>query len=74
MNLCKKWKDACIRSIIVQRPGGHGVQGNNADATPMLDQSLAIREKILGPDHPELAESLDDKAARLGAEVRIMQR
>ena len=31
------------------------VQGRYADAEPLFKRSLAIREKALGPDHPDVA-------------------
>jgi hypothetical protein len=30
--------------------------GRSADAEPLYKRSLAIREKVLGPDHPDIAE------------------
>jgi len=37
-------------------------EGRNTDAEPRYKQSLAIREKTLGPDHPEVAQSLGNLA------------
>jgi CHAT domain-containing protein/Tfp pilus assembly protein PilF len=37
-------------------------QGRYADAEPLFKQSLAIREKALGPDHPDVALSLHNLA------------
>ena len=34
-------------------------QGYYADATPIAEKALAIREKVLGPDHPDVAQSLN---------------
>ena len=57
------------------RPGssrcGHGLnnlaglydaQGHYAQAEPLYKRSLAIREKALGPDHPDVATSLNNLA------------
>ncbi|HXM56583.1 MAG TPA: tetratricopeptide repeat protein [Candidatus Dormibacteraeota bacterium] len=33
-----------------------------ATARPLLEHALAIRERVLGPDHPDTAESLDNLA------------
>ena len=37
-------------------------QGRYADAEPLYKRSLAIREKSLGPDHPDVATSLNNLA------------
>src|SRR5215831_15374365 len=36
--------------------------GHYADAEPLLKRSLAIREKALGPDHPDVATALNNLA------------
>jgi tetratricopeptide (TPR) repeat protein len=36
----------------------HKDQGRFADAEPLFKRSLAIREKALGPNHPDVAASL----------------
>ena len=38
-------------------------QGRYADAEPLYKRSLAIREKALGPEHPDVAYSLNNLAA-----------
>jgi tetratricopeptide (TPR) repeat protein len=35
-------------------------QGRYADAEPLYKRSLAIREKALGPNHPDVATSLNN--------------
>jgi hypothetical protein len=37
-------------------------QGKYADAIPLAQRALAIREKTLGPDHPDVATSLNNLA------------
>ncbi len=37
-----------------------------AEAEPLHERSLAIREMALGPDHPDVAPSLENYAALLG--------
>jgi tetratricopeptide (TPR) repeat protein len=37
-------------------------QGKYGDALPLYKRSLAIRERILGPNHPEVAGSLNNLA------------
>jgi hypothetical protein len=37
-------------------------QGRDAEAEPLYLRALAIREKALGPDHPQLAPSLESLA------------
>eukprot|EP00752_Nemacystus_decipiens_P017370 g15565.t2 len=41
------------------------LQGNYDDAKPLYERSLAIREKVLGPDHPDVASSLNNLAGLL---------
>jgi tetratricopeptide (TPR) repeat protein len=38
-------------------------QGRYADAEPLYKRALAIREKTLGPDHPDVAQSLNNLAS-----------
>jgi CHAT domain-containing protein len=38
-------------------------QARFTDAEPLFGRALAIREKSLGPDHPDVAQSLDNLAA-----------
>ena len=40
-------------------------QGRYADAEPLFRRSLAIQEKALGPEHPNVATSLENYAAWL---------
>lgn len=47
-------------------------QGKYAEAEPLLEQSLAIQEKTLGPEHPEVALSLHNLAALLDRQVSIL--
>ncbi len=37
-------------------------QGRYADAEPIFRRSLAIKEKVLGPEHPGVANSLNNLA------------
>ncbi len=37
-------------------------QGRYADAEPLYKRALAIREKALGPNHPDVASSLNNLA------------
>jgi tetratricopeptide (TPR) repeat protein len=39
--------------------GLYSTQGGYADAEPLYERALAIREKALGPDHPDVANSLN---------------
>ena len=34
----------------------YSIQGRYADAEPLYKRSLAIQEKVLGPDHPDVAQ------------------
>ena len=40
-------------------------QGKLDEALPLFKQSRAIREKVFGPDHPSVAESLNNEALLL---------
>ena len=40
-------------------------QGKLEEALPLYDRALAIDEKVLGPDHPDVAGDLNNKAALL---------
>ena len=35
-------------------------QGKYVEAEPLLKRSLAIREKALGPEHPDVAQALEN--------------
>jgi len=41
------------------------VQGDYAGARPLYERALAIRERALGPDHPDVANSLNNLATLL---------
>ena len=47
-------------------------QGRLDEADPLSKRSLAIHEKVLGPDHPDLATVLDNRATLLKAQVRAV--
>ncbi|CAB1107477.1 unnamed protein product [Ectocarpus sp. CCAP 1310/34] len=40
-------------------------QGNYAEAKPLYERSQAIRKKVLGPDHPDVATVLNNRAGLL---------
>ena len=46
-------------------------QGHYEDAKPLFERSLALREKALGPDHPDVASSLNNLAVLLDNQVRV---
>ncbi|CAN0531556.1 unnamed protein product [Ectocarpus sp. 8 AP-2014] len=41
------------------------MQGKYDDAEQLYERSLAIREKLLGPEHPDVAQSLNNRAGLL---------
>ena len=43
-------------------------QDNYAAAEPLYVRSLAIREKVLGPEHPDVATSLNNLAELFSAQ------
>ena len=48
-------------------------QGRLDEAGPLFERSLAIREKVLGPDHPDVAQSLNNRALLLQDQVRTVR-
>ena len=46
-------------------------QGRYADAEPLYKRSLAICEKALGPDHPDVAMSLNNLAVLYASKVAM---
>ncbi len=48
-------------------------QGQYAQAEPLYKRSLAIREKALGPDHPDVATSLNNLAELYRAQNQYAQ-
>ena len=57
-------------SYLLDRLGSyrHGALGAYAAARPLFERGLAIREKALGPDHPDIAVSLNNLATLLYAQ------
>ena len=45
-------------------------QGKYAEAEPLVKRALAIYEKALGPEHPDVARSLENYAALLRETAR----
>lgn len=45
------------------------MQGQYAEAEPLYERSQAIREKVLGLDHPDVAESVINWAGLLARQV-----
>jgi tetratricopeptide (TPR) repeat protein len=45
-------------------------QGEYAKAEPLCKRALAIREKAFGPDHPDVAQSLENLAGLYRANKR----
>jgi len=41
------------------------IQGKYAEAEPLYKRALTINEKALGPEHPEVAQSLENYSALL---------
>ncbi|CAN0589020.1 unnamed protein product, partial [Ectocarpus sp. 12 AP-2014] len=46
-------------------------QGKYADADPLYLQAIEIQAKILGPEHQDLATTLNNLAALLEIQVRV---
>lgn len=49
------------------------MQGKCAEAEQLLRQAQAMREKALGPEHPDVAASLNYRARLLKAQVRAVR-
>ena len=49
------------------------LEARYAEAEPLLIKALAIREKILGPDHPDVAVGLYDLATVYFAQNRLAE-
>src|SRR5215831_2077948 len=49
------------------------VQGKYAEAEPLYKRALGIREKTLGPDHPDVASSLNSLAALYRAQGKYTE-
>jgi tetratricopeptide (TPR) repeat protein len=54
-------------------------QGDYAKAEPLYNRSLVILEKALGPDHPNVAASLENlaglyRATKRGAQAEALER
>src|ERR687895_1449144 len=45
---------------LTERAAAHISKGEYQKALPLLERALAIREKQLGPEHPDTATSLND--------------
>ncbi len=55
----------------------YSAQGKYAEAEPLHERALAIREKALGPEHPNVAKSLENysdllRKTRRGDEAAMM--
>ena len=46
------------------------LQGKYAEAEPLYEQCQRIKEKVLGPEHPSLAATLNSRAGLYKAQVR----
>jgi tetratricopeptide (TPR) repeat protein len=51
----------------------HESQGQYAQAEPLYKRSLAIREKLLGTNHPDIAENLKNMAALYRKTGRVQE-
>lgn len=49
-------------------------QGKNNQAMSLYEQSLAVMEKAVGPQHPQVAEFLDNQALWLESQVKTDSR
>ena len=54
-------------------PGCTTAQGRYAEAEPLYKRALAIREKALGPDHPDVGTSLNNLAVLYQAQGRYAE-
>ena len=52
-------------SVLWNSQNSSTAQGKLEEAAPLYKRSRAIREKVFGPDHPSVAESLNNEALLL---------
>lgn len=50
------------------------MQGKHAEAEALYRRSQAIREEVLGPRHPDVAEVLNNRATLLKSQVCLLAR
>ncbi|MEJ5346574.1 MULTISPECIES: tetratricopeptide repeat protein [Chloroflexus] len=60
--------DVLAARLLMQTGRLLDIQGEYAAARPLLERALAIRERSLGPDHPDTATSLNNLALCLQAQ------
>jgi hypothetical protein len=56
---------------LLNRAGEHFYRGAYLEARPLWERALAIREKVLGPEHPRTALSLNNLASLLHAQDNL---
>ena len=61
--------DLCVLLRLWNSQNSFTAQGKYEEALPLYKRSRAIREKVLGPDHPDVAQSLNNEAVLLQAMV-----
>ncbi|CAN0314813.1 unnamed protein product [Ectocarpus sp. 6 AP-2014] len=63
----KEWREALLQESTARRNLGYALkmQGKHAEAEPLYERSQAIREEVLGPKHPDVAEVLNNRATLL---------
>ena len=61
--------DLCVLLRLWNSQNSFTAQGKYEEALPLYKRSRAIREKVLGPDHPDVAQSLNNEAELLGQVV-----
>ena len=59
-----------MAAVLNNLAGLYRTQGQYAQAEPLYKRALAIWEKALGPDHPDVATSLESLAALYRATKR----
>ena len=57
--------DLCVLLRFWNSQNSFTAQGKYEEALPLYKRSRAIREKVLGPDHPDVAQSLNNEAELL---------
>ena len=62
--------DALNAEVVRLHQAGAYAQGRYSDAEPLYKRSLSIREKALGPDHPDVGTTLNNLAGLYRAQGR----
>ncbi len=58
-------RNADMATVLHNLADIHSMQGQNAEARPLYEEAIALRKEVLGPQHPNVAESLNNYGGAL---------